>query len=393
MNSNSHNDIRKITRSRLEKLIQYTQKIFSEDHFVSAWNEFFDGEEDFMVDHPLMETMMPWFIFSWESEEGVNPCLAYLLEHIEELTDIEKEYFSGCIKSSFTFYEVKDVTPGVSLQVYDLIGKGTSMVYEKSGSQALKKGDLIFAKPVTIAGHSFFEACAPIIIPSSYKLDIVKFAQQPKYKKDYELSRIDLFVDIYFTSMNPVQPTFTNTDGHLLIPQKLVFEIDDPKLTSEALAPLCKDHHDPLQFPWLSKNDVVLGSLTIKKNKLTVEVNSNERAKAFIKLINKLMPKGQKLKTTLIESLEQTSPSDFKVEDHPEIEALLKQRIDEHWNQWPHMKVPALGNKTPIQLIKTKKGRELVDALISDFEKKVLEFPVKGQTLETFQELRLRLKL
>ncbi len=40
-----------------------------------------------------------------------------------------------------------------------------------------------------------------------------------------------------------------------------------------------------------------------------------------------------------------------------------------HWDAWVDQKVPALGNRTPRQAAKTARGRERLEALLSDFER------------------------
>lgn len=64
----------------------------------------------------------------------------------------------------------------------------------------------------------------------------------------------------------------------------------------------------------------------------------------------------------------------------------------EHYRQWLHEKLPALNGKTPLQAVKTKNGREKVEALLRDFElrKTDANLPVDPSI---FDELRERLGL
>ncbi|MGZ0020319.1 MbcA/ParS/Xre antitoxin family protein [Nitrosomonas sp. wSCUT-2] len=64
----------------------------------------------------------------------------------------------------------------------------------------------------------------------------------------------------------------------------------------------------------------------------------------------------------------------------------------EHYRQWPHEKLPALNGKTPLQAIKTEDGREMVEALLRDFELSNADsnLPVDSSI---FDELRERLGL
>jgi hypothetical protein len=58
-----------------------------------------------------------------------------------------------------------------------------------------------------------------------------------------------------------------------------------------------------------------------------------------------------------------------EVERSPEIEALEADWLRKHWDAWVDTKVPALGNRTPRQAAKTARGRERLEALLSDFER------------------------
>ena len=49
------------------------------------------------------------------------------------------------------------------------------------------------------------------------------------------------------------------------------------------------------------------------------------------------------------------------------IQALEAELMQKHWDAWIDTKVPALGNRTTRQAAKTAKGREQLEALLSDF--------------------------
>jgi hypothetical protein len=43
--------------------------------------------------------------------------------------------------------------------------------------------------------------------------------------------------------------------------------------------------------------------------------------------------------------------------------------MDEHWKNWLHWKLDALGNQTPLQAVKTADGREMLEALFNQLER------------------------
>ncbi|MCR4304607.1 MAG: MbcA/ParS/Xre antitoxin family protein [Gallionella sp.] len=42
----------------------------------------------------------------------------------------------------------------------------------------------------------------------------------------------------------------------------------------------------------------------------------------------------------------------------------------QHYSKWPEEKLPALNGKTPLQAVKTKDGKEMVEALLMDIERR-----------------------
>ena len=114
-------------------------------------------------------------------------------------------------------------------------------------------------------------------------------------------------------------------------------------------------------------------------------------------------------KMTLVESLESKIPERSNttgdspktppieeallLENHPEIRARLESMMTQHWDNWIHEKIPALNNKTPIQAVKTKDGREMTHALLTQFERSAVNKPTPGADLKTFKNIREKLGL
>ena len=230
--------------------------------------------------------------------------------------------------------------------------------------------------------------------------------------------------------MNPNMPKLCNTDGNEMVLQKLIFEINNPREAFEALKDLdimstekeiLKDAKldqngdlKKLTFTWSKQgknntplNNIVLGHLTIEGKTLYVDLNSMERAAIFRSLIEKRLATGARYKTTLITSIEvmrqeaqNNKPNEEKnlsqeklLEEHPELKEQLYKMVMAHWKSWVDMKIPALGNNTPKQAAKTKDGREMLEALLTQFERDVVERPQQGVTIEIFNDIRKQLGL
>jgi hypothetical protein len=54
--------------------------------------------------------------------------------------------------------------------------------------------------------------------------------------------------------------------------------------------------------------------------------------------------------------------------DDPEDQAAMHQMISRHWELWTDIPLPALNGKTPREAADDPRGRELLEALLLDFE-------------------------
>ena len=76
----------------------------------------------------------------------------------------------------------------------------------------------------------------------------------------------------------------------------------------------------------------------------------------------------------------------------PEVQAHLKAMFAAHYEDWEKEKLPALGNRTPLEAVQTAGGRERVEALLVDIERRSASLPVAPDPA-TFRRLRERLGL
>ncbi len=167
-------------------------------------------------------------------------------------------------------------------------------------------------------------------------------------------------------------------------------------------------------IPWIRRNEpkrasletTVLGHLRIEERKLTVEVNSAVRARAFRALIAKL-PLNARYRRTRRQPLKtvpppapagagvKLTPRDADADElmqRPEVRAHLEEFQRRHYETWPEIPLPALNNRTPLDAIRDPDGREMVEALITQFERDASRMPVPPSA-EVFTALRRRLGL
>lgn len=436
----------------VRKLMEFTAKTYGSTGYDEAWTDFklCVDEEPFDPSNQLHPMFGPWMFYHWNPDSAatdlsddipaeITPAEFFLEKHGHKLDELEIEDLEENLRRPFSFYDVIECKPGAWVKVQDLLTEEYFTVIEKMGSEAIKPGDLLFGKVVTVRDISMFDGLAPLAFPPIHKITVIHerknfLGEDGKITaanlREYDLELLEIFWDLYESVTNPQMPILTNTDGHIMAPHKLTFKIDSIDDAFDALHDLdFNDTKDDLlanadhfkngklklvEFPWLMKGNkknkhwenTVLGHIRLEADKMIVEMNSKERSKKFLTLLKKRMPNGWVLTSTVVEDIQskindtrfrkKSSTEDQEnkeLNDRPEVKEYLAKMNEGHWSNWPMTPLPVLKGQTPLEAIKTKEGRLMVDALLTDFERSAERRPMPGQTIETFHKIRDRLGL
>ena len=149
---------------------------------------------------------------------------------------------------------------------------------------------------------------------------------------------------------------------------------------------------ETVEFGWLKKGNqqnaswenTVMGNIVIKKDQMTIEVNSQERADAIQRKITRRLGKRAVFRHAVIQSAEKmleemankppggsmtsASAESEALQNNPEIQAHLQKMATQHWQAWLDTPLPALNNKTPREAAKSDAGKERLEALLWQFE-------------------------
>ncbi|MDO8437789.1 MAG: hypothetical protein Q7S69_06485 [Nitrosomonadaceae bacterium] len=374
---------------------------------------------------------MPWFFYDWlpdplnttvkhEALDGRTLARAYLDKKGRHLDPLRVHYLEQCCTAPFSFYDVISVRPGNGFVLRDIFTGEEINITEHTGSRQAQTGDIMFAKVVKIDQVAMLEACSPVIFPPMEKgaiLDLRKRIRSrklpvtPELLKDYDLEMLDLYLDISNRLLNPSMPQLQNTDGDPMLFHKLIYDFECParevldtlrrlNLTEDDESMLSGAEFDSsgelrkIEFTWEKPgnkmhknwNNTILGRLRIEGSTLTAEVNSEKRAQQFKAIMAELLPGKARYKTTVIESPQamlaqaekegetartrQLQEEHDELNQHPEVQAHMAEMLRQHYRDWPSQKLPALKGKTPLQAIKTRDGKEMVAALLMDFEQR-----------------------
>lgn len=413
-----------------EHLIPYISKL-PKDMMLVAQDDLFPEEISDSIDQELFfeQFFLPWFLFNWVPCEdfeikNFNPDKTiaenYLKIHKDKLNRVEQEFIETMSKTYYSFYTVFAVDVDKSLTIKDILLGETHKIKERQGTHFLKRGDVIFSRILTLNDQSIFIGMAPLTIPAQYGSTLLDFRKWLREENDGKKltakalrSELDLELTNYFfyiinEAYNRPMPTLCNTDGELIQFSKSYFNLTlSMAETLQKLLPLTLSK-DPteflsdadydesgrinsIEFPWLKKgnkkhkswDNTVMGNIRLEQDRLILETNSHQRTAKGKQLLLKYLGTNITFKQTLIESPEQKLKSLPASPDHnqldqdlmqsPEMQEQLKQMISAHWDNWFTTSIPALGNKTPRAVAKTKAGREMLDALLLQYERYDLE--------------------
>jgi hypothetical protein len=418
-----HEDSARLNR----EMMRFAARKFGEQ-IHEAWQDFNLND----VPEPLEESsderqiFMPYFLFQWDPDRPFRRAAArrtggvvarwYVLEKSKQLTAMERLFLEQATTQPLSFYEIVWNDPGEGMVVRDVLIGGETEVIERSASRTLRHGDMIYAQIWYEPELAVLGCCAPLAIPPDKKAQIIELRKTLKRKvarQNRDVAENDLvryadmiravYLDIRDALYTP--PQLCNTDGDPLLFHTLTFSIESAEGAFEALASLAmgrsrkellinaeRDGSGKLrsmEFAWIRKgnrkfktwDNTVLGHIKISGGRLTAEVNSENRARRLRKEIEKRLGIIGVYQGTAAQTLEETRNNVPEVEAEsndaelntlrldPEARKQLQARFQKQVEGWVHEKIPALGGRTPIETVRDPDGKEVVEALLLQWER------------------------
>ena len=349
----------------------------------------------------------------------------------QRLSPLLGRYLETCLATPFGFHEILNYQPGIGFTTKDVFSGRLLNVRERSASSTLKDGEIIFGLVVPVQSIALVEALAPFSFPPIFKTHLIHVRQRNELQDHPDMALRSLYFALAEAYLNPKPPELHNTDGDRLEPRTPYFDIDSPQIAFDALASLAVgttpdelledgefDRSGSLveaTIPWIKPTEgnrvglktVLMGRIRIENRKLTVEVNSVARAKAVRARIEQSLGERARYRRSRKQSMESVVPpitggpgiraaarsaEDEELMQHPEVRAQHAEMQRRHYESWPDTPLPALNGRTPLDAVKDPDGREMVEALLKQFERNDAAMPVPSPP-EVFSDLRARLGL
>ena len=442
--------LRRVLEGVPERMFEFLVRIYGDSAVDEAWGAFTLWDETygaFDYESPFLPVFLPWAYHRWSPDAaetditdatllGQAPTRTYLKRKGRNLDPLQREFLEACLSTPLGFHEVLDCDPGKGMRLRDMFTGAAHSVLESSASQSLQVGDVLYAQVVRIQGICLLEACSSVIIPPQRKIELIQLRRELQQgmgagsrtmdDKDREDILRERYLRMADEALNPRPPILLNTDGDALAPQRLLFDIDSPEFAFERLMHLetsqseseLREHmeHDAngalqsVRFTWSRHgnaqhadwDNTLLGHIQIDGQRLTLEVNSNRRADEGGRLIAQALGDAARYISTTAQPLEDVGalreannsvlPAAFPAPDPmqaPEIQTYLAAFMVKQVDAWPEQSLPALDGRTPLEAIRDADGREMVEAMVQQFERT----PTYTQDPTLIPRLRARLGL
>jgi hypothetical protein len=429
-------------KSVVKRLKTVLLKRVDKEDVLDAWQYF--GSEDFGdIPEQMLPLFMPWFLYRWNLAP-VSEDLALHLDGrgsvahklLKQSRSSMSKYEIACLekgmKTPLSFFKILDSDSVANVTFIDLLKDDPveMKVCDKNFAQSARVGGIFFGFIIHDEGVATCEGIAPLIIPPGIEATIKGLQKDLKencsvINDETMLKSEDLIIDFYWyiDHLLHLPPTIQNTSGELLRLQTLHFDCADQRQAVTGLAPLARDPKliedintqlkaqsldEVVKFPWRSSKPskklngpVLYGNFEISRSKITVHVNSDERAKRCIREIKQRLGDAATYSATVFDSAERPGPNLPKnLEPSPGIppEAMqaLTQMAAARKKRWFDQPIPMLGGLSPRQASKTSEGRKKLENLIETYN--FNHFPDSPNNLSslmnpTEDEIRLELNL
>jgi hypothetical protein len=406
-------------------LLRFAERYFGDDLF-DAWCDFNLEDSPPPVDRVRDEgnIFMPYFLYLWDperisrwrrpGEEGLVAS-SFRLAQKGQLTEMESHLLTQAATQPLSFYEIVQCTSGERMTLRDILIGGETVVIEHTATLSVDEGDIVYGQLWKVAGLDVLGCSAPFRIPSRKLADVLvlrKKLRKKIAKSRREVGAADLVRyedDVREAYLNirdylHTPPRFANTDGDPLVFHTLIFQIGSPGVAFEALAPLAWGYSKKdllsnaeldddeairaVEFDWIKKgnrkieawDNTILGHIKISGQTLTADVNSKERAERLHKEIEKrlgILAIHQSTTAQTPEEMLKNAPAQGasgndqteEILRDPEARKQWQEMLQRHVEGWIHTKLPVLGGKTPLQAVLDPDGREIVEALLREWER------------------------
>ncbi len=400
------------------------------------WRDIVIEEDDFSEDlfqgENEISRFLAWYSLYFLTEEYKKtfPELFAAIRR-KKLAPLEKEILESYRHNPLGLFEVQKVIAGRGMYLKELFEGEVRFVHETSASRHVCKWDIIYAGLAGARGVYFLSDFGMIVIPPRLK-SIVEKGICSIYKVQKKNSRevrhflrfrsAEVFAFIQNVMEDYESYHIKNAEGDPLLYSTLHYRIADMPSFLEIIGRtsiFVQDHVEPGDSPedlaraeyiWVKKErkksrsceNSTQGLVLVEGDRLRARCNSRFRAEKLKAILAGVFGKTLAYECTIFEDQKLIIPEgpapliDEGLLECEEFRDILKEIAARHYDRWAEQKIPAIGNISPREAVKSPQGKLRVIDLLKELEnrdERARRRGVKIADVMAFPADRIRKKL
>ncbi len=390
-----------------------------------------DFSEDLFQGENEISRFLAWYSLYFLTEEYKKtfPELYAAIKR-KKLTPLEKEVLEGYRHNPLGLFEVQKVIPGKGMYLRELFEGEVRFVHEAGAAKHVCKWDILYTGLAGARGIYFMSDFGMIVIPPRLKSIIEKgiFAIYRVQKKNSrELRHFLRFrsAEVFAFIQNVMEDYesfhIKNSEGDPLLYSTLHYRIEDMPAFLEVIdrtSMFVQDHVEladgggitRAEYIWVKKErkksrsceNSTQGLILVEEGRLKARCNSRFRAEKLKAILAGVFGSILNYECTIFEDqkfIKPEGPAPLINEELLECEEfrdVLKEILARHYDSWAEQKIPAIGNISPREAVKSPQGRLRVIDLLKELEnhdERARRRGIKLTDLMAFPADRIRKKL
>ena len=396
----------------MKELHEYAYKRYGRNWFTEGVAAFsIDGQPT--LDDEETELFLVWLIYhKAATATDLMPLAWYWRESRRAGREPAKErVLQAHLDAPIGVWEVQSVERGVGAHLKDLLSGDERFVYDRSSSMSLTPWLGLLGYIVDVDGVSFWGGLYSRALPPADVAIVVKEVRKRarvrtrpvslafRTDPDWQIEIIDHWrMALDDLANTKPMPTLHNHDGDVVSMQSDRFDLVGARTVvlqqlstmpgalppeREGAGTRAQDIVAVQRAPTASAvnmESVIIGTITITGNALTVETNSVKRANEVKAAVERACGtsvryrlRSEQSMDALLERAAQSPPSmngmlTSESEMPPEVRDAMRQMMAKFTASWPDEQIPALGGATPRHAAQDPKQRPRLVALLKDME-------------------------
>jgi hypothetical protein len=399
--------------------------IVIEDDDISE--ELFQGENE-------ISRFLAWYSLYFQTEEYKKtfPELFAAVRR-KKLSPLEKEILEGYRHNPLGLFEVQKIISGKGMYLKELFEGEIRFVHEPSAAKHVCKWDILYTGLAGARGVYFLSDFGMIVIPPRLKSIVEKgifsiYRVQKKNSREIRHFLRFRSAEVFAFIQNVIEDYesyhIRNAEGDPLLYSTLHYKIEDLPAFLEQIdrtSIFVKDHVEyggpaedgaitRAEYIWVKKErkksrsceNATQGLILIEEGRLKARCNSRFRAEKLKAILAGVFGKALSYECTIFEDQKFEMPEgpapliDEGLLECDEFRDVLKEIMAKHYEGWAEQRIPAIGNISPREAVKSPQGRLRVMDLLKELEnrdERARRRGIKIADLMAFPADRIRKKL